>query len=647
MSVFFKDRRELWVGIGLSASLTGIILGMFWVGGFEWLEQHSYDLRMQWRGTEIIDVPVVLVLNDESTSEELGVAPSRVSRMVYGQAIQNLHRDGAELIVMDVLFADSQSELEDASLEKAIRLAGNVILARYIGSDGHRVSLKRFTQVARGQGLINVSPDSDGVLRGVPFLGGHYDEGQMTPILTLGAEAARQFTASEGGASLEFLSRDKAQIGSLAVPLVHNQVLVNFAGPSGTVPSFPLWKVAQGKFPKDQFHGHIVLVGSNVASLHDFYHIPLPNKKIQTVGGATDSIHTAQMAGVEIHANVVRTLLGGKGIGRSRAGVVLGLIGLLGTLCCITVILAPRGELGVIVAIIMLLSMVIGATLLLFFYENYWLDVVPLLAVLNGHFAMATAYQRYLVVRQKDQLRLMFSHFLSPTVVANLWRQRASFFIENRIVPRQLEPTILMVKIRNMSEVIHSLEYEELLSWWSHYRRDLTRVLRQYGGLVSAWEDEAVRVYFGAPLPSSSLEAVTHDAQQAVNCAFQILQTANVLNEQWKKNGVPALELLAILYTAPAIGGSIHDSEGGEYRVMGEVTQMTNRLDQWARECDSLPKGGLVIAGESTVGYVGASWHTKNIGDIKEWTGNGTVRIYQIQEPVSPSTYTTSLGKGL
>ena len=103
----------------------------------------------------------------------------------------------------------------------------------------------------------------------------------------------------------------------------------------------------------------------------------------------------------------------------------------------------------------------------------------------------------------------MFSHFLSPTVVDNLWRQRASFFIENRIVPRQLEPTILMVKIRNMAEVIHSLESEELLSWWSHYRRDLTRVLRQYGGLVSAWEDEAVRVYFGAPLPSSSLEAVS------------------------------------------------------------------------------------------------------------------------------------------
>ena len=97
-------------------------------------------------------------------------------------------------------------------------------------------------------------------------------------------------------------------------------------------------------------------------------------------------MHAAQMAGVEIHANVVRTLLEGKGIGRSRPEVVLGLIGLLGTVCCFTVILAPRGELGVIVAIIMLFSMVIGAALLLFFYENYWLDVVPLLSCLERTF---------------------------------------------------------------------------------------------------------------------------------------------------------------------------------------------------------------------------------------------------------------------
>jgi adenylate cyclase len=478
-------------------------------------------------------------------------------------------------------------------------------------------------------------------------LGGQYDEGRLAPVLTLGAEAARHAYAPDGTASLEFLSREKAVIGSLVIPLVHNQVLVNFAGPSGTVPSRSLWQVAEGKFSDELFDGKIVLVGSSVASLHDFYHIPLPNKEIQVVGGAQASIHAAQMPGVEIHAHVVRTLLEGKGIQRTSAALVFGLIGLLGTLCCVTVILSPRGEWGVVVATILLLGVVVSAVMFLFFYQNYWVDAVPLLAVLNGHFAMATAYQRYLVVRQKDQLHLMFSHFLSPTIVDSLWRQRASIFDGHRIVPRPLVLTILLVRIRNMAAIIHSLESETLLLWWSRYRRDLTRVLRPYGGLVSAWDDEGVRVFFGAPLPSKSSEAIRHDAQQAVNCAFRVLHATRDHHERWKEMDVPALEILAILYTGSGIGGSIHDSDSPEYRVMGEVTQMTNRLDHWARGCISLQKVSMVLAGEPTVGYLGASWHTEKIGDINEWMGNGTVPIYHIPEAVSPPMHTRSLGEGL
>ena len=635
------------MGVGLSIGVTGFICVVFWGGGFEWLEQHSYDLRMQWRGPEDMTSPIMLVLNDEATSEQLGVAPSRISRMVYAKAIHNLHRANAKFIAMDVLFADSQSELEDASLELAIKEAGNVILARYIGSDGHRVPLTRFARVALGQGLVNVRPDSDGVLRGVPLLGGQYDEGGFTPYLTLGAETARHVLDSGETTSLEFFSHEEAKIGSLSIPLVHNQVLVNYAGPSGTVASRSLWQVADGRFSQEIFAGKIVLVGSSVASLHDFYHIPLSNKDRQLVGDAQAGLHAAHMSGVEIHAHIIRTLLEGKGIQRTSAAMVFGLIGLLGTLCCVTVILLPRGEWGVVAATLFLLGVVACAVMFLFVYQCYWVDAVPLLAILNGHFAMATAYQRYLVVRQKDQLHAMFSHFLSPTIVENVWRQRASIIDGHRIVPRSLILTILLVRIRNMTAIIHGLDSEALLLWWSQYRNDLTRVLRPYGGLVSAWDDEGVRVYFGAPLPSSSREAIQQDVQQAVSCAFQVLRATCEHYGRWKEKGVPALEIVVILYTGSGIGGSIHDLDSPEYRVMGEVTQMTNRIDTWARESISLPKENAVLAGEPTVSYLDGSWQTQKVGDTNEWTGNGTVSIYHIQEPASPSLATNSLGEGL
>ena len=642
MSVFSKDRRESWVGVGLSVSVTGIVLGVFWLGAFEWLELHAYDLRMQWRGSETIDAPVKLVLNDESTSNQLGIAPSRISRKVYGQAIKNLHRAGAAVIIMDVLFADSQSDVEDAFLETSLRQAGNVILARYIGSTGHRAPLKRFEQVALGQGLVNVTPDPDGVLRSVPLLGGQYDAGRLSPILTLGVEAVRQFEATAGTDALEFLSQDHVKVGSLTVPLVRGQVLVNFAGPSGTVSSLSLSQVAEGQFPYEQFKDQIVLVGSNAASLHDFYPIPFSQKEHQTVRGIQNTSQAAQMAGVEIHAHVIRTLLEGKGIERSSQQLVLILILLLGSLCCLAVILLPRGEIGVIVATCVLLLSVLSTALFLFMYHTYWLDIVPLLAVLNGHFALATAYQRYLVIRQKDHLRLMFSHFLPQKVIEGLWHQRALFFDGPRLLPRPLFLTVLQVRIRNMAEIIHCLDTETLLSWWSHYRGELTRELRSYDGLVSAWDDEGIRVYFGAPLPSDSPEAVTKDIQQAVSCAFNVLHTSKGLNEQWGEKGVPPLNVCAILYTGSGIGASIHDQAGAEYRVMGEAVEMSNRLEQWAWEGIDQENDGLVLAGESTVRKLDDTWNVTCRGDIKDWTENGRVQVYEIQKSISLPAHTES-----
>jgi CHASE2 domain-containing sensor protein len=85
------------------------------------------------------------------------------------------------------------------------------------------------------------------------------------------------------------------------------------------------------------------------------------------------------------------------------------LIGAMGFICCLLITLMPKGELGVIVGVVGLLGSVIGLSIFLFNHQNFWLDVVPLLAVINGHFALATAYQRYLVVQQRNRLQDMLS----------------------------------------------------------------------------------------------------------------------------------------------------------------------------------------------------------------------------------------------
>jgi adenylate cyclase len=207
--------------------------------------------------------------------------------------------------------------------------------------------------------------------------------------------------------------------------------------------------------------------------------------------------------------------------------------------------------------------------------------------------------------------------------------------------------TILTIQFRNLGKIIQCLETEEVLSWWSRCRSGLTEVCRQYDGVMSVWQDEGLRVYFGVPLPSTSPEAIQHDARQAVDCAFHMLQTIRILNGAWQEKEITALEAFVNLYTGSGIGGSIQDSEISEYRIMGEVMQMSHRLDQWAWGDERLQHNDMVVAGESTVRYLGASWPATTIGDMNEWKGNGTVQIFQIQEPVSPPAYSKTLGEGL
>jgi len=81
-------------------------MAIFGFGGFQWLELHTYDMRMNLRGAQAVTSPILLILNNEQTLTHLGISPSRVSRTHYAQAIQHLHQAKAKQIVLDVMFSD-------------------------------------------------------------------------------------------------------------------------------------------------------------------------------------------------------------------------------------------------------------------------------------------------------------------------------------------------------------------------------------------------------------------------------------------------------------------------------------------------------------------------------------------------------------
>ncbi len=409
MKTFGKSKREIWVGIGLSLGITLTMMAVFGFGGFQWLELHTYDMRMDLRGAQSVTSPILLILNNEQTITYLGTSPSRVSRTHYAQAIQHLHQAKAKLIVLDVMFSDAGDPNENQLLAKSMAEAGNVVLARYIGPDQAIVSLPVFQKAARGEGLINVRPDPDGVLRAIPFLGVAYHHNQLQAFVTLGAEAGRLYLDPDGAIPLNVETSGLAKFGTIDIPVEHNTILINFAGPAGTFPSLPFWQIVKGEFPPDQVYDKIVLMGSSAAIMQDLHLTPFAQKETTTLKAETTTISGTRMPGVEVHANLLNMFLTRQFITHSPSTLMFILIGALGCACCLLITLLPSGELGVVLGVIGLLGTVIGLSIFLFNYHNYWLETVPLIAVINGHFALATGYQRYLVVGQKNRLQAMLA----------------------------------------------------------------------------------------------------------------------------------------------------------------------------------------------------------------------------------------------
>ena len=119
------------------AVLFGLLIGIVGIGVSFFPVAHDLEediglgLLFKLRGPTKAPAEVVVISMDRESSEHLNVPqnPDRWPRSLHAALIDNLVREGAQVIVLDVYFIESRSGAEDDSLAKAIKRARNVVLA--------------------------------------------------------------------------------------------------------------------------------------------------------------------------------------------------------------------------------------------------------------------------------------------------------------------------------------------------------------------------------------------------------------------------------------------------------------------------------------------------------------------------------------
>lgn len=579
-----KNRNRI-IGFLISITLTVLIIVIYLLNGFEWLELQSYDLRFSLRGPRPLSDQIVLVTIDEESLQRLSTTLREFKRSNLARAIEHLASAGTRLIGIDMVLSNPSVTSLDDQLRNALVKAGNVVLVRYISSEMAIPPFSSFRETEMGEGLINVALDQDGVLRSMPVLSVEISEGEMNPYLTFSLEMARLLADPEGKHEIDISISDLIRIGSLAVPVPDNKLLINFYGPPGTFPKIPIWRVINGEFSPDQVSGRVVLIGAHNPTSYDAYRTPFSGgvqKVFKPWGGRADLVRLDRMYGVEIHANALQTILDQRFIQRISPGNVIMALVLLGLAATATVLYVER-LLWITMTLGSLVLLILTGGIILFIRNRTWIDLVPLAATVTVNYLGGVAYQRYLEAQQRQKITGLFGRYVSSSVVEQLIKNPSLAGLGG--MKQRL--TILFTDIRGFTSMSEQMDPQDVTRLLNEYCGEMTRLIFKYGGTLDKFMGDAILAFFGNPIPYPD------HALRAIKVGLEMQEAVSRLNQKWVKEGKRPIAVGIGINTGVVTVGNMGSEEFVDYTVIGDEVNLACRLEENA-------DGGQILIGQGT-----------------------------------------------
>jgi signal transduction histidine kinase len=256
---------------------------------------------------------IVIVAIDDLSLASYGRSVAEWNRGLHADLVDLLAKDGARVVVFDVIFSEASQSPADDRFAQAItdaQIKGTrTVLAASEGtlhsegaagmlhSDGLLFPYAPFQSAAAMIGHTGATPDTDNYVRQLPL---QISGSGGQPVLALSAAAYLSYFRIPANAVSQVVKAGDGVLTfppRIAIPVdSFERMTLNYFGPPGTFPAYSYRDVHDGKLDPAIFKDKIVLVGAyNASGITDRYLVPID--------------HNALMSGVEIHANSIETLL--------------------------------------------------------------------------------------------------------------------------------------------------------------------------------------------------------------------------------------------------------------------------------------------------------------------------------------------------
>jgi adenylate cyclase len=389
--------------------------------------------------------------------------------------------------------------------------------------------------------------------------------------------------------------------------------LIHFTGPPGHIYTVSYSRLLEGPDPSlaARLRGKIVLIGrilgASPTPQADAFYTPFFSNTGQL------------MSGVEIHGQVIQTLLHGNW-GREisllpKLSLNLAVLLLFGWFL---VRVSPFSGMAVLMGFILL---VFGLSFFLFLRKNLWLPPVFLSGGLAVIYAGHIFAHYWLESREKRWLRQAFGQYVSDSVVEAIIASPERL----QLGGEEVEVTVLFSDLVDFSALAENTAPKELIRLLNEYFTAMTEIILAHQGMVDKFIGDAIMAFWGAPLP------LADHAIRACEAALGMQRALGPLNEAWEAQGFPAITARVGLHTGPVIAGNVGSRKRFNYTVMGDAVNLASRLE---RANDAY--GTEIILSEATYRRLGNAFLVREL-DLVQVRGRAQpVTIFELLDFASP-----------
>ncbi|WP_308634667.1 CHASE2 domain-containing protein [Paenibacillus silvisoli] len=598
-------RRRKW----LVTTAAGLLICLFWSflsslgsgGTLTWMESKLQDQIMQKSDADRApNVNIKLIKIDQASLDNLGQFPW--DRGLYAQLISMLADAGAKAIALDVVLAEPGSDPEsDKLMAETMKKYPNVILpvvfnfkarqdeAGELETESISYPAETIEASEDQQGHINVLQDTDGTVRKLT-VGLKNDEGRMIPAFSVKLanyllDQDQQIAWNEeksgwfrGDERIPADDRNQIATEFYTQPREEMSLETGYDAQS-------FFDVLSGNVPADYYNGDVVLIGPYAPGLQDEYLTPLST--------------TLKMYGVEIHANMIQSLVAGKFSSKAGQAVNYGLIALL---TLIALLLFERFTGRKAFAIYGGLA----AAFILTWIELYQLKSLfvsftyPFLAMTSVFIYCVVSH--YVTERQeRSRVTNIFGRFVPRTVVDELLASGE----EVTVGGQRRDISVIFVDIRGFTPMSEKLQPEQVIQVLNEYLDICTKAVFNWNGTLDKFIGDGVMAIFGAPISQPN------HPELAVRAALEMKRQSAELEERCLREiGVPVRFGVGV-NSGPAVVGNIGSQMLRlDYTAIGDTVNLAARLESNA-------KPGQILISEETLARVQGKFVTQTIGEVK------------------------------